>query len=569
MITRAFERLSLHVLLGAFIALLLPAPAPAQTSDVLEEIQRFNKILMLVKHNYVDPVEAEDLIDDAIEGLLKNLDPHTNYLKPDVNERMQELNSGEYSGIGISFDIVDGVLTVISPIEGSPSWDLGIRAGDRIVEIEGESAVGITQTEVYDQLRGREGTDVRIGIERNGVDEVLPFTITRSKIAIKSVPYYFLLSEGTGYVRASRFSAHTADELEEALNGLEEQGMERLIVDLRGNSGGYLNQAISVTDKFVEGGKLVVYTKGRIRGSSEEYFSTESANHARYPLIVMIDNGSASASEIVSGAIQDWDRGLVVGTTSFGKGLVQRQFPLRGGGALLLTVAKYYTPSGRLIQRPYADRNRQQYLMEAGHPDSTVESLARAGESGEEVDRQTFMTASGRPVYGGGGIAPDVVIDPDYTPTDNQRAILTSSDRLFFNFANDYLGDHRSELTDFPRFLSSWHLDDGDFARFQSFALEHGEDLTGDAIVAEREFVDHRVRVEIAGNIWGPTQRHQVIMQNDPAIKEAVTHFDKAEMLARGDVEHYLEVMRAEQVLPPSDVVADDTTDKNATLTNH
>jgi len=533
---------------------------------------RFNKILAIVKYNYVDTVDAENLIDGAIEGMLRKLDPHTNYLAPDVNSRMQELNTGEYSGIGISFDIVDGVLTVISPMEGSPSWDLGIKPGDRIVEIEGTSAIGISQAEVFEKLRGPENSKVQVTIERTGVDEPLHFTITRSKIMIKSVSYYFMLDDETGYVRATRFSANTADELEEALNELETKGMERLVLDLRGNTGGYLNQAIAVADKFIEGGKLLVYTKGRIQGSSEEYFSTESSTHPRYPLIVMINEGSASASEIVSGAVQDWDRGLVVGTTSFGKGLVQRQFPIKGGGALLLTVAKYYTPSGRLIQRPYDDRDRATYLAEAGtngeHPetpdeegdaepsDAMIEPEPEIGDAPDSlaVERPVFMTSAGRPVFGGGGIAPDVTIDPNYDLTDAQSALLDNDARLFFNFANEWVGKNHPDLGSFEDFAKEWHMNDATFAAFKSYALERTKHklVTSENMDAERAFIDHWVRVEVAGNTWGPNPRYHIIVSNDPALQEALKHFPEAEYLAKGQIDKFVKLSeeRAKQGAP-------------------
>jgi carboxyl-terminal processing protease len=554
-------RTALSLFVSALVALTtLTAPVHAQSTDLLEQLQRFNKILTLVKHNYVDTVSTESLIDGAIEGLLDDLDPHTNYLKPDVNKRMQELNSGEYSGIGISFEIIDGVLTVISPIEGSPSWDLGIRAGDRIVEIEGENAVGIDNAAVYEKLRGPEGSKVRVGIERVGREDLIHFTIERSKIAIKSVSHHFMLDDQTGYIRANRFSAHTAEELEDALNALSDEGMERLLLDLRGNTGGYLNQAISVADKFLSGGKLVVYTKGRIRGSSEEYFSTENATHPDFPLVVMINEGSASASEIVSGAIQDWDRGLVVGTTSFGKGLVQRQFPIRGGGALLLTVAKYYTPSGRLIQRPYDDRDRTQYLREAGaHLDERGEDESLEVEPDPDVEaelldeeRPTFHTAAGRPVFGGGGISPDVVIDPDYTLTDTQIALLSGAKKYFFNFANDFVGRQENEFSSYLEFADGWHLTDDLFDSFKSevlsdVAAEDAEVLTAESIDAERDFIDHWMRVELAGNQWGPTARYRLIILDDEAVQSAMSEFPKAEMLSRGDIEAFLELMARQQ----------------------
>ncbi len=506
------------------------------SEDIFESLQRFNGILALVKHNYVDELEAEKLIDGAIHGMLDDLDPHTNYLKPRAHERMQELNRGEYSGIGISFDILDGVLTVISPIEGSPSWDLGIRTGDQIVEIEGESAIGITQSEVFEKLRGTSGTKVKVGVRRAGEPEIIPFTITRANIAIKSVSHYFMLNPGTGYIRANRFSAHTADELEDALDTLEEEGMERLILDLRGNTGGFLNQAIRVADKFIAGDKLIVYTKGRTPDSNEEYYSSDRATHDRFSLLVMIDQASASASEIVSGAIQDWDRGLIVGNTSFGKGLVQRQFLLRSGGSLLLTVAKYYTPSGRLIQRPYEDRDRETYVMER-HRDRELAETDSALAA-----RPRFETAAGRPVYGGGGITPDERIEYDYSATATQRALLNRDERFFFEYANSFIDDTRPDLGTFEHFLSDWHLSDTFFGDFSEHVLSQDEELAQDSLNVEREFIDHWMRVEIAGKVWGPTKRYHVIMDHDPAVRDALRYFPKADLLARGDVAGYLEL---------------------------
>ncbi len=507
--------------------------------DLLQLLQRFNGILTLVKYNYVDELESEVLIDDAIEGMLSGLDPHTNYLKPEAHDRMQELNRGEYSGIGIAFDILDDILTVISPIEGSPSWDLGIKTGDQIVEIEGESAIGITQSEVFEKLRGPAGTKVRVGVRRAGEPGLLYFTITRANIAIKSVSYYFMMSPGTGYIRANRFSAHTADEMEEALDALETQGMERLLLDLRGNTGGFLNQAIQVADKFIDGDKLIVYTKGRTPDSNEEYYSSDSATHDRFALIVLIDQASASASEIVSGAVQDWDRGLIVGNTSFGKGLVQRQFPLRSGGSLLLTVAKYYTPSGRLIQRSYEGQDRMSYVAEAHEDRSLAETDSALAL------RPKYETAAGRPVYGGGGITPDIRITHDYSPTDTQRAMLNPEHRYFFEFANAYVDRSGNAFGSFEEFLSQWHISDALFQEFVGHITKVESELTPEAISDEREFVDHWLRAEIAGKVWGTNERYHVIIDHDPMVREALGLFPHAELLARGDVAGFLQLQDA------------------------
>jgi carboxyl-terminal processing protease len=330
----------------------------AYGKTIYTQLGVFSQVLSYINDNYVDEVDGEKLIDGAISGMLEELDPHCNYLDPDRFKRMQERNRGTYYGIGISFDIVDGDLTVIAPIYGSPSDRLGIRAGDIIAEIEGKSAKGISREEVMDTLRGEKGSTVRVSIKREGVDGLLHFDIVRDEIPIYSVPYHFMIRDDVGYVRMTRFSATTSQELREAIDNLQSQGMEQLVLDLRGNSGGYLNEAIEVADMFLPPNRKIVYTRGRLPDSSEDYYSTGKGKHTEPPLVIMVDGGSASASEIVSGAIQDWDRGLIVGETTFGKGLVQRQYRLKNGAALLLTVARYYTPSGRLIQRDYSDRDK-------------------------------------------------------------------------------------------------------------------------------------------------------------------------------------------------------------------
>jgi len=444
-------------------------------SNLMSELDLFNQILNLVGENYVEETQADSLISGAITGMLDQLDPHTNYIEPERFERMDERNRGSYSGIGISFAIRDGWLTVISPLEGGPSERLGIRPGDIISSIDGKSAEGIREDEVFDKLRGPRGTEVSITVRRRGTEEPLPFTITRDDILIQSVPYAFMLEPGTGYIRMARFSAKTSDELEAALGELEALGMERLILDLRGNTGGFLNQAISVSDKFLSENKTIVYTKGRIIGSSEKYYSTRS-KHPDFPIVVLINAASASASEIVSGAIQDWDRGLVVGNTSFGKGLVQRQYPLPNDGALLLTVARYYTPSGRLIQRAYTAGNRDDYYAEAGEHESPLGADEVLNESNEDEPDQNGDEATGdisdnpdadseleaiatdetdslnarptfhtliqnRKVFGGGGITPDIKLDNFYQSSRlNTRLII---DRKYFDFINEAIGDRR------------------------------------------------------------------------------------------------------------------------------
>ena len=529
------RRIRLSVLVGAAAAALLLGTAlhrdvRANSENIYTKLGVFNQILNIVTSNYVEDVAIDSLLDGAIVGMLDQLDPHTNYVDPERYARMQERNRGTYSGIGISFEIVDGWLTVISPLEGGPSHALGIRPGDIITKIEGEPAHGIKNEEVFEKLRGIKGTSVTITLRREGEPEPMEFTIMRDHIPIKSVPYAFLMEPGIGYIRLIRFSATTSDELEEALDGLEAQGMESLVLDLRGNSGGFLNEAIEVADKFIEGGRKVVYTVGRIDGSSEEYYSTGRATHRRFPLVVLVDRGSASASEIVSGAVQDWDRGMVVGEPTFGKGLVQRQFPLKNEGALLVTVARYYTPSGRLIQRDFTDRDdylRARHEEDELSPDDTL-SLA---------ERPVFYTSGGRRVYGGGGITPDLVVHVEGTMTDLLQALERPGTRGFFDFANHYIGTHRFQWPEgFEHFRTHFTVDADMLAEFRDYLAEKDVDVTVDSLRAEYGDVSRGIRREMARNLWGENEWRHVLLEADPVIPEALGLLPQAELMAQGEI---------------------------------
>ena len=321
--------------------------------NTYKQIARFMDVLKIVRSYYVEEVDTEKLITGAIQGMLEQLDPHSVYIEPKKLKEITEQFQGSYQGIGIEFIIQNKVLTVVAPIAGSPSEALGIRPGDQIIKIEGKSAYGITETEVQKKLKGPKGTKVTVTIRRPGMDEPFDLTITRDKIPIYSVMAHFMITDKIGYIYVGRFAQTTVDEFDKAYRDLEMQGMRALLMDLRGNTGGYLEQAFKLADRFIDGRKKIVFTKGRIPESNTEFYATDRATKRKIPLIILIDKGSASASEIVAGAIQDWDRGLIVGETSFGKGLVQTQISLRDGSALRITTARYYTPSGRLIQRSY------------------------------------------------------------------------------------------------------------------------------------------------------------------------------------------------------------------------
>jgi len=493
----------------------------------------FTQVLKYINDNYVEDVDGEKLMDGAIAGMLEKLDPHSTYLDGDRNRRMQERNRGNFDGIGISFAIVEGNLTVISAIEGTPSHKLGLRPGDIITHIDRKSAKGIKEDEVFDQLRGPRGSTVHITVRREGVPDPMEYDIIRDQIPIFSVPYAFMLEPGVGYVRMVRFSATTSDELTEALDRLKREGMERLVLDLRGNAGGYLNEAIAVSDMFLPAGKKIVYTRGRLPDSNEDYYSTGRGRHQDYPLIVMVDHGSASASEIVSGAVQDWDRGLVVGETTFGKGLVQRQYPLRNGGALLLTVARYYTPSGRLIQRDYTDRDA--YLA----PDfaEAEGEIPEDGEANAEAPadsagaRPEFHTSSGRIVYGGGGITPDYRTTRRWPYPRLQQDL--DRHRAYFEFASHYLGGRDLKYAGFDQFESEFAVGPELVSEFRSFLDRKKLAYDADSLRAQDDQVRRSIKAEFARSLFGENERYRVFIQADPALAEALGYFPvAAEMLA-------------------------------------
>lgn len=301
-------------------------------------IRKLNDVLTYTEKYYVEEVDTQKLVESAVNGIMDNLDPHSVYISPEQLASVEESFRGDFEGIGIEFQVVNDTLTVVSPITGGPSEALGILSGDRIIKIEGEDCIGITNEQVREKLRGESGTKVSITVHRHGVKDLLDYDITRDKIPIYSLDTHLMLDNKTGYVSVSRFSETTYKELVDALSNLKQKGMTQLVLDLRGNPGGYLNQAVDIADLFIDGKKKIVYTEGRRDEFNEEYFASKQSDYENIPLIVLINRGSASASEIVAGAVQDWDRGLIVGETSFGKGLVQRQFDLPDNSAIRLTI---------------------------------------------------------------------------------------------------------------------------------------------------------------------------------------------------------------------------------------
>jgi len=504
------------VLVGSVVFNKLTDRSVYSSDNVRDQLTRFQQVFGLVSRYYVEPPDNEKLITGAINGMLGELDPHTVYIPEKNLQKVTEQFEGSFEGIGIQFIIHEKVLTVVSPIAGGPSEAVGILPGDQIIEIEGKSTYGITESEVQDKLRGPKGSKVTVTIRRPGETEEFQVTITRDEIPIYSVMASFMMNDGkTGYIYLGRFSKTTSEEVEEAITKLESQGMEQLIFDLRGNSGGYLQQAFKVVDKFIPGGYKIVYTKGRTSRMNDELFSTQNGTHELFPLVIMIDHGSASASEIVAGAVQDLDRGLVVGQTSFGKGLVQNQIPLDDGGAVRLTVARYYTPSGRLIQRPYEDGLMDYYKEAYQERDSTF----------KPDSTKKYLTLAGRTVYGGGGITPDTIL------TDGNITRFTYNlrrKRVFFEFGSQYAADHRDELGDFDSYMNNFEISDEMLDEFRNILSKHEIKIDEKAFKKDIKYIKLLMKAELARHVWDSEHFYRIRLTGDEEVKQAIELIPRA-----------------------------------------
>jgi carboxyl-terminal processing protease len=490
------------------------------------QLELFSYVVNLVKNYYVDEVDPKKLMEGAISGMLEQLDPHSAYLPKQRYTRFTEDFRGNYSGIGIEFEIRDKWITVISPIEGSPSYRLGLRPGDRITKIDDKPAFDLTTEDVYSRLRGPDGSKVHLTLERLGVDEDIQVDIIRERIPLYSVPYHFMVNPETGYVRIVRFANTTSDELEKALVDLEQKGMKQLILDLRANGGGLLNQASDVVEKFVPAGEKIVYTRGR----SRDYYSGEGTKHLHFPMVVLVDHGSASASEITSGALQDLDRALVVGLPTFGKGLVQNQVRLPDSSAILLTIAHYYTPSGRLIQRDYSDR--QAYLR-AAIEDSVIPADSILAK------RPKFKTNSGRTVYGGGGITPDE-FDP-YPPRFSRLMVAMVGQREFFEYASKWVPKHPEAIDKAhpAQFVASYQVSPEMLADYQAFVKTKKITFTPEEWQADLPNITNYLKAELAGVAWDRNTFMQVLMDRDTQFQKAMTYFPEARLLLQKFAAHY------------------------------
>lgn len=449
---------------------------PATSAPGRETLYKYSKLLTDISYRiqsaYMDTINTKEMIYSGIRGMLDVLDPFSVLMEQQNYDRLMESTHGKYEGLGMQIDLREDTVTVVSPIEGTPAQRMGLQAGDRIIEIDGKNAVGMTTEAASKMMRGPAGTKVSLTINRAGLPEPLEYVVERAVIELKSVPYYGMADEANkiGYLRLNKFSESTDRELAEALDALKKMGAQSVIFDLRYNGGGLLDQAVKTANLFLDKDKLIVYTQGRDPESQRKYFSTEAPIAADMPLVVLVDEGTASASEIVSGAIQDWDRGLIVGNTTFGKGLVQQVFrlPDTEDVALKLTTARYYVPSGRSIQKPSRATKHPNMDEEAAlEEDTTTTELVEKDES------DVFYTNKGRKVYGGGGIVPDVLVEREtYRPLE----INLLRQAKFFNYAVHYTAKN-------PNVPVNFEVTDATLADFRQYLADNKFDYKTDTEV--------------------------------------------------------------------------------------
>ena len=500
------------------------AAAWSQSSDFEEQGQKFNTLLYYMDQLYVEDTDMESLVETAIVNMLEEMDPHSVYIPAEELQAADEPLNGNFEGVGIQFNIFRDTIMVVSPISGGPSEKLGIMAGDRIVTVDGEvvAGTGVTNKDVQRLLKGPKGTLVTVGIKRGNDPELLTFEIIRDKIPIFSVDASFMVAPGIGYVKVNRFSKSTMSELYKAFAKLQQEGMEDLILDLQGNGGGMLRTAIQMADEFLSEQKLIVYTEGRSFPRDDTY-ARIPGRFEKGRLVVLIDQGSASASEIVSGAVQDWDRGLIVGRRSFGKGLVQRPVNLPDGSAVRLTVQKYYTPSGRCIQKPY-DEGVDAYRMEKFDRYDTGELMSL--DSLDLPDSLKYETRlRGRTVYGGGGIVPDVFVPLD--TTDNSAYFSSILRKGLDNrYALTYVDSRRAELESaYPTedvFLEKFEVTGQMLEDFQAFATDEGVEFDEEDWSKSGDAIALRLKAMMGRNLLEQSTFYRVISGLNESLERAI-----------------------------------------------
>ncbi|MDR9419815.1 S41 family peptidase [Gracilimonas sp.] len=498
-----------------------------EINSIRDSFTNFEKAYLYISNNSPDE-NMTKLTEHAIRGMFSTLDPHSIYIEPEDNEQIQAEFAGKFQGIGVQFQIIQDTITVISAISGGPSEQLGIRSGDRIIQIEDTSSVGFTNEMVLKRLRGEKGTEVDVTIKRPGEKQPINFTIVRDDIPLYTLDAAYMLDDKTGYIKINRFAATTHDEFMDAAEDLKGKGMERLVLDLRENPGGYLSQAIAIAEEFFPQGTELVSTKSKHERFNGEYFSRRDGTFKDKPVIVLVNQGSASASEIVSGAIQDHDRGLVVGKRTFGKGLVQQQYELVDKSSIRVTISRYYTPSGRMIQKPFVEGG-EEYAYEIYRRDDAMND---ASEFINHVpDSLKYSTDAGRTVYGGGGIVPDYIV-PNDTTTSAYVFNFAIRERVAFDYVRSFLDENNEQFRaewedDFQNFRENYEWDQNQLSDVKSMLLDRGmfvaDTVDSPSFRNDSLFVpsghfeevswllEGRMKAELARQIWGIKYFYPVI----------------------------------------------------------
>lgn len=500
------------------------------TADVNKDVQKFREVLTQIKDDYVDTVNTSYLVDDAIQHMLNKLDPHSSYIPASDKIAANEDLRGNFDGIGIEFSIFNDTIVVISPLSGGPSESLGIQSGDKIVKVDGKAmaGVGVTSPDVMKALKGPKGSEVNVSILRG--EKVIDFNIIRDKIPQYSVDASYMVDKEIGYIKVNRFAATTYEEFHDALEKLKEQGMKKLVLDLQGNPGGYMNMAIDMADEFLPEGKMIVSQKGKERKYNGEARSTSKGDFEKGDLIVLVNEGSASASEILSGALQDNDRALVVGRRSFGKGLVQSPFDLTDGSELRLTISRYYTPTGRSIQKPYTDDEEysRDIISRYNHGEFFHSDSIRFNDS------LKYLTLNGRTVYGGGGIMPDYFVPLDTTLNSHYLNELYNSFAIHeYSFA--FAGKHKEELEKkgFDSFAKNFNVTDQMLNDLVTIGKRNKVKPDYSELKYKKQLFQVHVKAQIARKIWGNSGYYPIMNETNEIFLQSLKVFDKIPQLDR------------------------------------
>ncbi len=527
--------LPLVLCIGLAAGLLIGASLNSKSGpgEIADDVQKFREVLSLVKNEYVDTANTDVLVEDAIEHMLSKLDPHSAYISSKDRIAANEGLNGNFEGIGIEFNIFHDTLVVVAPLSGGPSEALGLQSGDKIIKVDDKSIAGIklTTADVQKYLKGPKGTEVKIEVVRKNKKEPITFNIIRDKIPQFSVDASYMIDQEIGYIKVSRFAQTTYTEVKEAMDKLKKEGMKKLILDLQGNPGGYMDQAIKITDEFLPAGKKIVFTKGQESKYDEDAMSTEQGDFEKGDLIVLLNEGSASASEIVSGALQDNDRALIVGRRSYGKGLVQRPFDLNDGSEVRLTISRYYTPSGRSIQKPY--ENLDEY-------DKDIAKRYKRGEffhsdSVKFNDSLKYLTLNGRTVYGGGGIMPDY-----FVPLDTAHSSEYFNELYAANVLREYAFNYsaaKKELLKkegFQKFRGEFQVDDAMLNEVVRMGEKAKVKSNRSDLNRNKSLFQTYLKAEIARTVWGNNSYFPIFNETNEVLQQAIQLFDRIPELNKG-----------------------------------